>query len=160
VVLAFVVPMGRHPETGASPAEALEHLLGGWVAYLVLPLFGFANAGLDLRALPAGVLTDPLVLGIALGLFCGKPLGVFGATWVGLRCGLARLPGVMTLGQLAAVSVLCGIGFTMSLFIGGLAFPHSPALQDEVKIGVLVGSLLSALGGFVVLRFLVPSHRA
>jgi NhaA family Na+:H+ antiporter len=150
VALACVVPMARDPDTQVCPAELLERLLGSWVAYFIMPLFGFANAGLSLQGLPPGALGDPMVLGIGLGLFLGKQIGVFGATWVAVRAGIARLPGKMTMGQLYAVSILCGIGFTMSLFIGDLAF-RGHVRADEVRLAVLGGSVISALVGLAVL---------
>jgi NhaA family Na+:H+ antiporter len=152
VALAFAVPMSRTANDPDCPAERLEHGLSGLVSYFVVPLFGLTNAGLRLDALPAGALTDPLIPGIALGLFAGKQVGVFGATWLALRTGLARLPGHMSLAQLYGVAVLCGIGFTMSLFIGDLAF-RGMARDEEVKLAVLAGSVVSALVGLAVLAF-------
>jgi len=150
VALAFVIPMREHPGEAQAPAQVLEHRLGQWVAYGILPLFGLANAGLRFDTLPAGAWTDRLAIGTALGLFLGKQLGVFGAVMAASRLGLARLPAGVTLPQLYGGAVLCGIGFTMSLFIGDLAFRGSPR-GDEVKLAVFVGSLLSALAGLAVL---------
>jgi Na+:H+ antiporter, NhaA family len=165
VALAFVVPMAREPKTPMArdpktqycPAEALEHMIGNWVAYFIMPLFGFANAGLSLDHLPAGVATSKLVLGVVLGLVVGKQIGVFGATWLGLRSGIAKLPGRMNSGQLYAVSVLCGIGFTMSFFIGDLAFRGLPR-EDEVRLAILVGSAVSAVFGLGVLALVTRRH--
>ncbi len=151
VALAFVVPMRAQPGETTPPAARLEYGLGTWVAYAILPLFGLANAGLRFDTLPPGAWTDRLALGTALGLFIGKQVGVFGAVMTASRLGLARLPSGVTRGQLFGGAVLCGIGFTMSLFIGDLAFRTSPR-GDEVKLAVFVGSLLSAVVGLVILR--------
>ncbi len=150
VAVAFAVPM-RHVD-GDSPAHRLEHWLLNWVAYLVLPLFGLANAGLRLDALGAQALTDPVVLGILAGLFVGKQAGVFGATWLGAKAGLVRLPAQLTWPLLYGAALLCGIGFTMSLFIGHLAFADGARMQ-EVKLAVFAASLLSAAAGLAVLRW-------
>ena len=151
VAVAFVVPMRAVPGEARAPAQRLEHGLGHWVAYAILPLFGLANAGLRFDTLPPGAWTDRLALGTALGLFLGKQLGVFGAVLAAARLGIARLPSGVTRAQLFGGAVLCGIGFTMSLFIGDLAFRASPR-GDEVKLAVFVGSLLSAVLGLVILR--------
>jgi NhaA family Na+:H+ antiporter len=154
VALAFVVPLRRspgRPDDVESPLHRLEHGLQPWVAYLVLPVFGFANAGVRLDGVGVTALTDPLPLGIAAGLFVGKQLGVFGASWVAVRGGWAKRPEGASWTQLYGVALLCGIGFTMSLFIGLLAFPGEAALQAEIKIAILFGSLLSALAGAAVL---------
>ena len=150
VALAFVIPMRQRPGEAQAPAQVLEHRLGQWVAYGILPVFGLANAGLRFDTLPPGAWTDRLAIGTALGLFLGKQLGVFGAVMAASRLGLARLPAGVTLPQLYGGAVLCGIGFTMSLFIGDLAFRGSPR-GDEVKLAVFVGSLVSALAGLAVL---------
>ena len=153
VALAFVVPMGPDNEGDApSTAARLETALEPWVAFLVLPVFGLMNAGLSFDTLPPGIMTDPLALGTALGLLVGKQLGVFGAVMAAARAGLAQLPAGVTLPQLYGASVLCGIGFTMSLFIGDLAFRGLPQ-GDEVKLAVFVGSLSSAALGLLILRF-------
>ena len=122
-----------------------------------LAVFGFVNAGVDIRGLGSEQLLSPLPLGIAAGLFLGKQIGIFGSVWLSVKLGIAgRLRGA-TWRQVHAVAVLCGIGFTMSLFIGGLAFPGAPELVDEAKIGVLAGSLAAALVGYALLR-LAPLH--
>jgi len=151
VALAFVVPMRRAANEAQAPAQRLAHKLGLWVAYAILPLFGLANAGLRFDTLPAGAWTDRLALGTALGLFIGKQIGVFGAVLLAARLGLARLPEGVTRVQLYGGAVLCGIGFTMSLFIGDLAFRGTPR-GDEVKLAVFVGSLASAALGLLILR--------
>ncbi len=150
VALAFVIPMRQRPGEAQAPAQVLEHRLGKWVAYGILPLFGLANAGLRFDTLPQGAWMDRLAIGTALGLFLGKQLGVFGAAIAASRLGWARLPAGVTLPQLYGGAVLCGIGFTMSLFIGDLAFRGSPR-GDEVKLAVFVGSLVSAVAGLAVL---------
>ncbi|QPQ54461.1 Na+/H+ antiporter NhaA [Allosphingosinicella flava] len=156
-----IVPSKAAPDAVDSPLHRLEHALAPWVAFLIVPVFGFANAGVSLAGIGLGDILAPLPLGIALGLFLGKQIGIFGAVWLAVRAGFAtKLRGATWL-QIYGVSVLCGIGFTMSLFIGALAFPHDPALIEEAKIGVLSGSLLSALAGYAILRFAPPyPHQA
>ncbi|HYE51717.1 MAG TPA: Na+/H+ antiporter NhaA [Azospirillaceae bacterium] len=155
VAVALTVPLrpapGR-PDDPASPLHRLEHGLHGWVAFLVIPVFGFANAGVSFAGVDAALLLGPVPLGIALGLFVGKQVGVFGAAWAAVRLGWADVPAGATMGQVYGVALLCGIGFTMSLFIGALAFPGRPELVDAVKLGVLGGSVLSGLAGWAVLR--------
>ena len=146
------------PDSADSPLHRLEHGLSGWVAFLIVPLFGFANAGVPLAGVGFERLFAPLPLGIAAGLFLGKQLGIFGAVWLTVRSGLASPLRGATWLQVWGVAMLCGIGFTMSLFIGALAFPGDPARVEEAKLGILAGSLLSANGGYVVLR-LAPGHR-
>jgi len=149
VAVAFVVPARAIEDR--SPARSLQHELGFWVSWLVLPLFGLANAGLRFHDLSwRSVATDPLVLGIVLGLLVGKPLGVAGATWLGTRAGLIRLPAQLTWRLLWGAACLCGIGFTMSLFIGALAFPDGERLA-AVRVSVLIASLLSAVAGVSLL---------
>jgi NhaA family Na+:H+ antiporter len=153
VALAFMIPMRdpRNPEH--SPLRELEHDLHPPVAYGILPLFAFANAGVPLQGVSLASLFAPVPLGIAAGLFLGKQLGVFGASWLAVKLRLAALPAGVNWAQLYGVAVLCGIGFTMSLFIGSLAFEHSGQEHaGAVRLGILLGSLLSALGGYVLLR--------
>ncbi|UNU43940.1 Na+/H+ antiporter NhaA [Sphingopyxis sp. YF1] len=160
VLAAMAIPFESTPGTPdspTSPLHRLEHALHPWVAFAIVPLFGFANAGVDVGGLTADQIFAPLPFGIAAGLFIGKQLGIFGAVWLAVRFGIAgRLRGATWL-QVYGVALLCGIGFTMSLFIGGLAFPGEPLLIEEAKIGILMGSLVSALVGYAVLRF-APSH--
>ena len=145
------------PDSAESPLHRLEHGLSPWVAFLIVPLFGFANAGVPLAGVGLERLLAPLPLGIAAGLFLGKQIGIFGAVWLTVRLGLAsRLRGATWL-QVWGVATLCGIGFTMSLFIGALAFPGDPARIEEAKLGILAGSFLSALGGYLLLR-LAPAY--
>jgi NhaA family Na+:H+ antiporter len=154
-----LIPSPGAPDSPASPLHRLEHALAPIVGFLIVPIFGFANAGVSLEGIGLEQLLAPLPLGIAAGLFVGKQLGIFGAVWLAVRFGLAqRLRGATWL-QIYGVSILCGIGFTMSLFIGALAFPSDPALIEEAKLGVLTGSFLSALVGFAILWF-APQHCA
>jgi Na+:H+ antiporter, NhaA family len=156
VALAFTIPLhaapGRPDDMAGSPLHRLERGLHGWVAFLVVPVFGFANAGVSFAGLSAEALLDDLTLGIALGLLAGKLVGVFGSAALTIRLGLADLPMGASWPQLVGVSLLCGIGFTMSLFIGMLAFAADPALQDAAKVGILGGSAVAGLAGWTVLR--------
>ncbi|SHJ94409.1 Na+:H+ antiporter, NhaA family [Roseomonas rosea] len=156
VLLAFTIPLrpapARPDDMQGSPLHRLEHGLHGWVAFLIIPIFGFANAGVSFSGITEEALLDHLTLGVALGLLLGKLVGVFGSAWLTIRLGLADLPMGATTAQLLGVSLLCGIGFTMSLFIGMLAFASDPLLQDEVKIGILGGSILAGILGWAVLR--------
>jgi NhaA family Na+:H+ antiporter len=160
VLAAFVIPIKRTPgapDAADSPLHRLEHALHPSVAYAIVPLFGFANAGVSLAGMGLAQLLAPLPLGIAAGLFLGKQIGIFGSIWLAVKLGFAgKLRGATWL-QIYGVSLMCGIGFTMSLFIGALAFPGNPLLVEEAKIGVLLGSLLSAVAGYAVLRF-APAH--
>jgi NhaA family Na+:H+ antiporter len=154
VAAAFTVPLApgkAKPDAPHSPLHRLEHALHPLSAFLVVPVFGFANAGVSLAGLSAEVLLAPVTLGVAAGLFVGKQLGVFAFTFGAVKAGWADCPEDATWGEVYGASILCGIGFTMSLFIGLLAFPTHPELQDEVKLGVLCGSGLSALLGAAVL---------
>jgi len=153
VVLALFIPIREDPQTGRSPLREMEHDLHSSVAFIILPLFAFANAGVSLQGLTVAALTAPVPLGIALGLFVGKQLGVFGLCWLGIRLGIARLPQRVNWSQLYGVAILCGVGFTMSLFIGSLAFEDaaSPYLYQD-RLGIISGSLLSAVVGYLWLR--------
>lgn len=157
VVAALTIPLRRRD--GNSMLEKLEHGLAPWSAYLIVPIFGFANAGVSLEGLGVEALTDPLPIAIAAGLFLGKQVGIFATVWVADRIGFAPRPDNANWAEIWGVSILCGIGFTMSLFIGGLAFPDTPILVEEAKIGILTGSAISAIVGFIVLR-LTTSHPA
>ncbi|WNO53746.1 Na+/H+ antiporter NhaA [Stakelama saccharophila] len=156
VLAAFMIPITKSPgapDDAASPLHRLEHGLEYWVAFLIVPLFGFANAGVSFQGMSPGILLNTLPLAIALGLFIGKQVGIFGIIFLAFHTKFAKTPGGSTWTQVYGVSLLAGIGFTMSLFIGGLAFPGNELLVDEVKIGVLAGSVLSAAAGYLVLRF-------
>ena len=154
VMAAFAIPFRRSlgaPDEQGSALHRLEHGLAKPVAFLIVPIFGFANAGVSLGGVSLGSLVAPLPLGIALGLFLGKQVGIFGSVWAATKLGFAVRPKDASWSQIYGVALLCGIGFTMSLFIGGLAFGDA-AQGDAVKIGVLLGSLASALSGWLVLR--------
>lgn len=155
VMAAFAIPFQRTlgaPDAEDSTLHRLEHALVKPVAFLIVPLFGFANAGVSLEGMGVSSLAEPLPLGIALGLFVGKQIGIFGSVWATVKLGMAVRPKDASWTQVYGVALLCGIGFTMSLFIGGLAFTDA-AQGDAVKIGVLMGSLLSAITGYALLRF-------
>ncbi|HEX5997841.1 MAG TPA: Na+/H+ antiporter NhaA [Hyphomicrobiaceae bacterium] len=153
VVVALAIPLrspSGEPEQ-ASPLEQLEESLHPWIAFAVLPLFAFANAGVSLQGMSLAKLAEPVTLGIAAGLFPGKAIGILGATWLAVALGLARKPEGATWAQITGLAVLGGIGFTMSLFIGMLAF-DTPEYTAKLRLGVLAGSLLSAVVGYVLLR--------
>jgi NhaA family Na+:H+ antiporter len=152
VVMAFAIPARSTSDLHRSPMQTTEHAIDKWVNFGVLPLFGFANAGISFAGMGQSDVIGPLPMGVALGLFLGKQLGVFGALWVAIRSGLASKPTGVSWSQLYAMAVLCGIGFTMSLFIGGLAFAESPELMNPVKVGVIGGSICSALTGAFLLK--------
>jgi NhaA family Na+:H+ antiporter len=162
VALALTIPLrmkeGRTDDIVHSPLHRLEHNLGTVVPFIIVPIFGFANAGVSFAGIGLGGLIDPLTLGIALGLVFGKLIGVFGSAAVMIRLGLADLPANASWPQLFGTALLCGIGFTMSLFIGLLAFEGNELLQEEVKIGILAGSAVAAILGTIVL--LAASRRA
>lgn len=164
VLLALTIPLRRSParpdDIEHSPLHRLEHALHGGVTFLVIPIFGFANAGVSFSGLSLGALTDHLTLGVALGLLVGKLVGVFGSAYLVIRAGWADMPAGATRLQLLGVSLLCGIGFTMSLFIGLLAFADEPLLREGVKIGILGGSLVAGLLGYTLLRVAPRSEQA
>ena len=133
-----------------APCKTLEHTLHPWVAFGILPVFAFANAGVPFSGMGLHSLADPVTLGIALGLLIGKPLGIFTFLFIAIKTGCSPMPDRVDWIQIFAVSILCGIGFTMSLFIGGLAF-ESLEMQASVRLGVLSGSLVAAVVGFLIL---------
>ncbi len=150
VVTAMAIPLADGK--GGSPLETAEHALHPWVAFVVLPMFAFANAGVNLQGVSLATLAQGIPLGIALGLAAGKAIGVFGASWLLMRLTGAGLPAESTTRQFFGVCVLCGIGFTMSLFIGGLAFAgHDAGYDTQVKLGVIGGSLIAGLLGVALL---------
>ena len=150
VVAALCIPMvGKDDET---MVEKMEHGLAPWSAYLIVPVFGFANAGVPLAGIGMEQILSPLPLAIAAGLCLGKQLVIFAAIFVADKTGFAPRPDNASWQEIWGVSILCGIGFTMSLFISGLAFAGQDLLINEAKIGILGGSLFSAVLGFVVLR--------
>ena len=152
VVIAFALPVKGFEHIDQSPLRKLEMGIHPWVAYLILPLFAFANSGLALSGDFITQLTQPIAVGIWLGLLLGKQLGVFSAAWLAIKLKLAHLPTNVTWAHMYGLSILCGVGFTMSLFIGMLAY--APALEylHAVRYGVLFGSVVSAVLGYLVLR--------
>ncbi|MBB5574970.1 MULTISPECIES: Na+/H+ antiporter NhaA [Rhizobium] len=155
VVLALTIPLKLTPGTpeathAESPLHKLEHYLHKPVAFAIVPIFGFANAGVSFAGVSMSVFTEPLTMGVAAGLLFGKLVGVLGTVAILVNLKLAELPAKASWGQMVGVALLCGIGFTMSLFIGLLAF-NDPNVQDHVKIGILLGSLTSGLIGAVLL---------
>ncbi len=157
VALGLAIPLRSRDASHASALRHMEHVLHPWVAYMIVPLFGFANAGIAFAGIGLGDQFAPISLGIALGLIVGKPIGVFGTAWLLIRAGFARLPAGVTWPMLLGGAALCGIGFTMSLFIGTLAFEHAPAVGDGLgysaatRIGVFAGSLVSGVLGYILL---------
>lgn len=151
VIIGFMIPLKERD--GKSPAKQLEHILHPWVSFLILPLFAFANAGVSLKGVTLEGLTSLLPLGIVAGLFIGKPLGISAFCWLALKLKWATLPEGTSMRQIMAVGILCGIGFTMSIFIASLAFASvEPELINWAKLGILIGSVLSAVTGYLILR--------
>ena len=157
IVLAFFIPMKDPGRPEHSPLKSLEHDLHTAVAFVILPLFAFANSGISFANASLDYLLHPVPLGIAAGLFAGKQLGIFTACWLAIALGLARRPDGMSWSALYGTALLCGIGFTMSLFIGSLAFEETGVnhLFDE-RLGIVVGSILSGVAGYFVLRWAYP----
>ena len=164
VILALTIPMDRtlaRPDGDArSPLHRLEHALHLPVGFLVVPIFGLANAGVPVLTLPAGTFAAPVTLGAALGLLLGKVAGVLGLSMLAIRLRIAHMPAHATRLHMFGVALLCGIGFTMSIFITLLAFPGAPMLQAEAKLGVLIGSLVSGLLGYGVLALAIRRHKS
>ncbi|HYN39980.1 MAG TPA: Na+/H+ antiporter NhaA [Rhodospirillales bacterium] len=150
VALAMTIPLAE--KNGSSLLKSCEHGLHTWVAFGVLPIFGFANAGVSFAGMTWASFLEPITLGIALGLFVGKQIGVFTFLWLAIRSGLARLPEGASWQQLYGIALLCGIGFTMSLFIGSLAWKHDD-FYAAVRLGVLTGSIASAIAGATLLAW-------
>ncbi len=165
VALALAIPLrapaGRKaPRDHSSPLKRLEHAIQPWVAFAIVPVFGFANAGVSFADMMPADMISPLPVGIALGLFLGKQIGIFGAIWAMVRLDAADAPAHATWRQIWGMATICGIGFTMSLFIGALAFAEGSGAMDAVKVGVLAGSLLSGLGGWLILAGASPQRSA
>lgn len=163
VMAAMTIPVVSSPDgpdSSHSPLHRLEHAIAPWVGFLIVPVFGFANAGVSLSGTDLAAILAPLPLGVAAGLFVGKQLGVFGGIVIAVKSGIAARPRGATWLQIYAVSMMCGIGFTMSLFISGLAFYGQPEFVDATKIGILIGSLLSAIVACAILRFAPPAPDA
>jgi NhaA family Na+:H+ antiporter len=159
VIVGFMIPLNG--KRYASPLKHLEHSLHPWSAYLILPLFAFANAGVPLGGISLSALLSPVPLGIMLGLFVGKPLGVFTISWLAVKLGIAQLPAGVNFKQIFAVSILCGIGFTMSMFIASLAFEYGGLDYGSYsRLGILVGSTLAAVVGYFALRMSLPNRAA
>jgi NhaA family Na+:H+ antiporter len=155
VLLALTIPIKRMPGTpeaskADSPLHRLEHMLHRPVSFFVVPLFGFANTGLSLAGITAASFAEPVTFGIGLGLFAGKMVGVFGSVWLMVKTGVADLPASASWGQTFGVAMLCGIGFTMALFVTVLASDDA-VIRDQAKLGILAGSLLAGLAGYFVL---------
>ena len=154
VLIALFIPLLKDTSEKVSPLKRLERQLHPWVAYAILPIFAFANSGLHLHGIGLEQVLHPVPLGIALGLFLGKQFGVFGLSFLAVKLKIAQLPSDINLKNLYGVSILCGVGFTMSLFVGGLAF-HKNGMHvafDE-RLGIILGSLLSGIVGYTILRF-------
>ncbi|CAA0084666.1 Na(+)/H(+) antiporter NhaA [BD1-7 clade bacterium] len=161
VILAMFIPMHSRKRPGESPLKELEHELHAAVAYVALPIFAFANAGINLSGVGIAQVVDDVPLGIILGLFIGKQVGIFALCWLGIKSGLAAMPAGMNWKTLYGISILCGVGFTMSLFIGGLAFEELGLDKPfDERLGIILGSLLSGTVGLAVLHFLLPKEPA
>jgi NhaA family Na+:H+ antiporter len=150
VLIAFTIPLKTKNEDEALLYK-MEHGLHPWVAFLILPVFAFANAGVNFTGIGIDDLLQPLTLGIAVGLFLGKQIGVFLATWIGVKSGIARLPENVSWKHVYGVACLTGVGFTMSLFIGSLAFATADVM-NAVRLGVVLGSVLSGIIGYLLLK--------
>lgn len=150
VLIAFTIPLKAKNEDEALLYK-MEHGLHPWVAFLILPVFAFANAGVNFTGIGIDDLRQPLTLGIAVGLFLGKQIGVFLATWIGVKSGIARLPENVSWKHIHGVACLTGVGFTMSLFIGSLAFT-TVDVMNAVRLGVVLGSVLSGIIGYLLLK--------
>lgn len=155
VLLAFTIP--SHTNTEISPLHKLENALHPWVAFFIMPLFALANAGFSFHELASEQISLEVVAGIILGLFFGKQIGVFLFSWILIKLKLAKLPEHCTWLEIYGVAVLCGIGFTMSLFLGTLSFANEPVYLAEVRLGVFVGSFMSGLFGAMVLFFVLKN---
>ncbi len=160
VLLAFFVPMRDRKDPNRSLLKELEHDLHGAVAFFILPVFAFANAGISLQGVGLEQLMHPVPLGIAAGLFIGKQLGVFAFCWLGVKMGIAKMPEGVGWSALYGAALITGIGFTMSLFVGSLAFEASGVnrLFDE-RLGIIIGSLLSAVAGYLLLKRVLPERK-
>jgi NhaA family Na+:H+ antiporter len=161
VAALFVPATGLAGDREHSPLRRLEHSLHPWVAFGILPIFAFSNAGVALEGMSLRDLLQPIPLGIMLGLFVGKQVGVFTFAWAAVKLGIARLPTGVEFRHVYGAAIICGIGFTMSLFIGMLAFEDTEIGKFIVtdKLGILVGSLTSAVVGYVVLHLVLPKGR-
>lgn len=158
VVVGFAIPL-KGSKGQRSPLKTLEHGLHPYVSYGILPLFALANAGVSLQNISVEGLTSTLPLGIALGLLVGKPIGIMSCCWISLKLGIAKLPEGISMRHIFAVSILCGVGFTMSIFISSLAFGFEKEVMDTyARLGILLGSTASAILGYSILNFVLPKH--
>jgi len=157
VILAIFIPMRSRTDPDVSPLKVLEHDLHTVVAFVILPVFAFANAGINFEGMTLEQVLHGVPIGVALGLFLGKQIGIFGLCWMFIKLKWASLPSGMSWSGLYGASALCGIGFTMSLFIGSLAFAEidNYGVFDE-RLGIMAGSLLSGVLGYIVLRYSLP----
>jgi len=160
IILAFAIPIRDPRYTDISPLRHLEHKLHPWVAFGVLPIFAFANAGVSFAGVTVAEILSPITLGIASGLFFGKQIGIVGFSWLGIKLGLAKKPHAATWTGIYGIGLIAGVGFTMSLFIGTLAFAgQGEGYKAMVRVGVIAGSFLSGLLGYLILRFTQPRHQ-
>ena len=158
VLLAMFIPIRAKVPSGISPLKSLEHDLHTVVAFFILPVFAFANAGISFAGVGVEQLMHGVPMGIATGLIVGKQLGIFGLCWLAIKLGMAKLPAGMSMMSLYGTAALCGIGFTMSLFIGSLAFEETGVdMFFDERLGIIVGSLVSGLVGFFILRHSLPA---
>lgn len=159
VVIGFAIPLKGKPGEH-SPLKHLEHALHPYSSFLILPIFAFANAGVSLEGISLSTLGTALPMGIALGLLLGKPLGIFTFSYVAVKTGVAKMPEGINFKHIFAVSILCGIGFTMSMFIASLAFTGAAAdLNTHARLGILMGSSIAAILGYAMLRFSLPKKQ-
>lgn len=159
VIIGFCIPL--RGKNGEAPLHHLEHALAPWCSFAILPLFAFSNAGVSLEGMSLDKLASPLPLGVALGLIIGKPVGVFLFSYVSVLLGIAKLPEGINFKQIFAIAVLCGIGFTMSMFIAGLAFGEGDASEDVLalaRLGILMGTFVSAIIGYFLLKLTTKSN--
>lgn len=159
VIIGFCIPL--RGKNGEAPLHHLEHALAPWCSFAILPLFAFSNAGVSLEGMSLDKLASPLPLGVALGLIIGKPVGVFLFNYVSVLLGIAKLPEGINFKQIFAIAVLCGIGFTMSMFIAGLAFGEGDASEDVLalaRLGILMGTFVSAIIGYFLLKLTTKSN--
>lgn len=151
VLVGMAIPLRNHKNESHSPLNNCMHILHPWVNFFILPVFAFTAAGINLQGMSLQTILQPLALGVALGLFLGKQIGIFGTTWLLVKSGVAKLPEGVNWRHIHGVSIVAGIGFTMSLFIGILAFDNA-LMQDQIKLGVITGSLFAIIFGWLALR--------
>ena len=152
VIIGFCIPFKG--KKGERPLHDFEHILAPWSSFVILPLFAFANAGVSFGGIDVSMISSPLLLAIACGLIIGKPVGVFGFSYISVKLGLAKLPDGINFKQIFAVAVLCGIGFTMSMFLASLAFDADAgeSVNTLSRLGILLGSTISATLGYLFLK--------